>query len=212
MLIMIILVIIIVLVIGACFYYFYNRNENMQNITVNGLANDFLLREDRYGNINTSINKKCNCNCGDDCQCIPGNSCGCECGEERKNIIGEFGQHCKGCNVNDGIDWRVKYQPGANNSYQDLMWLKMSPRKILVNNCTDCSKYGKKSYNAPNGYSETNLPENYKEPFMLNEYIYPENEECLFSSSFSDPRNNGIVPIKPSCVHKKISESHDCLF
>ena len=49
------------------------------------------------------------------------------------------------------FDWSVKHNPGANNTYSDLLWHKMSPRMILEDNCLSCKN---NTYNGPTGVTE----------------------------------------------------------
>jgi hypothetical protein len=85
------------------------------------------------------------CKCGPMCHCSPNVNCGPRCRWFSNNDINS----CKSCDVLEE-DWKVEYEPGANNTTQDLLWNKMSPGMILQNNCMSCSN---SKINAPGGLS-----------------------------------------------------------
>lgn len=53
-----------------------------------------------------------------------------------------------GLNCGPQFNWNVKYEPGANNTYSDLLWHQISPQMILEDNSLNCQNT---TYNAPIG-------------------------------------------------------------
>lgn len=50
------------------------------------------------------------------------------------------------------FDWDVNLNPGANNTYGDLIWHETSPKMVLNDNCLSCKNHlPTKSYNEPSG-------------------------------------------------------------
>lgn len=85
----------------------------------------YQLNSNRYLVTPESLKKK-SCSCGRWCDCEEHTE------EEQK--------------------WRTPYEPGANNTTQDLLWNKTSPRMILEDNSIRWDAYGPDAkYDAPHG-------------------------------------------------------------
>lgn len=53
------------------------------------------------------------------------------------------------------FDWSDPLNPGANNTYDDLLWNYMSPRMVLQDNCINCQNFKTTTtYNEPTGTTE----------------------------------------------------------
>lgn len=72
--------------------------------------------------------------------------------ESKKPKNCSCGRYCS-CDSNKGdTKWRTKYEPGANNTTDDLVWQYKSPRMTLVDNSIRWDAYGPDSkYNSPPG-------------------------------------------------------------
>ena len=50
------------------------------------------------------------------------------------------------------VDWSTYQNPGANNTYDDMIWNGTSPRMVLQDSCLHCKNYKPtSSYNEPTG-------------------------------------------------------------
>ena len=53
-------------------------------------------------------------------------------------------------------NWSTYQNPGANNTYGDMIWHKSSPRMVLQDNCLHCNNFKPTStYNEPSGIASS---------------------------------------------------------
>ncbi|QKF94151.1 hypothetical protein QKU48_gp0693 [Fadolivirus algeromassiliense] len=96
------------------------------------------------------------------------------------------------------FDWDVNLNPGANNTYGDLLWHETSPRMVMNDNCIGCKNFTReKSYNEPTGVA-SDLTSSYAgssyEGSLDEHKILPE-EFKLYNKAMSCGNGSGLPPL-----------------
>lgn len=110
------------------------------------------------------------------------------------------------------LDWSNSMNPGANNTYSDLLWNYMSPKMVLQDNCVNCTHFKQTStYNEPAGIS-SDLTNQYdgtmengslKDQKILDDSFLPPNLATgnsyvpseMVNKYMSSPMTNGLPPL-----------------
>lgn len=181
-------------------------NQGRANMMPNG-GTDFMIRD-----INMRYkSKECPCGCPTGCQCGAGcNRCNCTPFFDvyQDSNIKANAHGTRSCPFDDGIDWSVNQEPGANCTHGDNVWHFVEPRMILKDNCLSCDKWEKgENYNPPVGLlnnlaSQHDAGNEFSN--QINGIIYDEFSSPSFhgAHTLSKPANTGIVPIKCDCAAK----------
>lgn len=195
-----------------------------------GIPPNFRLKSNRYlaGSGKRSM-CRCgpNCRCQGMCQCSPNVNCGPGCAwfKPCNTVSGSASDphpSTKPCmfHINKKSSaWNVPYEPGANNTYDDLVWHYMSPRMVLQNNCMRCNEFGPgTNHTVPEGVAENTTAEHSETvgipqqgvSSLLYNNLETDPSIAQFPHTLSPPRNNGIVPMEQSCVLAKANDPSKC--
>lgn len=111
------------------------------------------------------------------------------------------------CGKDTCHNWKVDYQPGANNTKGDLQWSYRSPRMQLIDNSFTCGEFGNDSnYNPPSGIPSNGIglineniehPEEYRSPYK--------DSRCMIG-----PKSNGQHFPDQGCLACKLAKSNRC--
>lgn len=108
-------------------------------------------------------------------------------------------------NCAPAFNWDVNLNPGANKTYDDLVWHETSPRMVLNDNCINCKNYDfNKTYNEPVGIA-SDLTASYSgialEGSLDEHKILPE-EFKLYDKDLTCGLTTGLPPLSnfhPKC-------------
>jgi hypothetical protein len=129
---------------------------------------------------------------------------------------------------NNPINWTTRYEPGANNTYEDLHWHGNEPRTMLKDNSMRCDEFRTNSrLNPPVAIAGTpgqvgTFGNEFDSPDFTS-LIWDELTIPKYSVDYKQPHtmspnmglegkntSTGIVPSIPDCVNKRVQETYRC--